>query len=214
MAVAYLDHETVSPSNVEMEGLDMARSSATRLAWFALQVRVRREETVADHLVGKGYDLFLPLYKNRKLWSDRIKEVDAPLFPGYLFCRFDPLNRLPILKTPWVIRIVGYNHSLVPIDVAEIGAIRTMVASGLPTQPCPYLGIGDRVRIECGPLRGMEGLLTKFKGNHRFIVSVTLLQRSVAVEIDSALVTPVHSSQSQHTQELYEEPDPAQLVAV
>jgi transcriptional antiterminator NusG len=214
MAVAYLDQETVSPGNLALEGLDNAAASATRFAWFALQVRVRREETVADHLVGKGYELFLPLYKNRKLWSDRVKEVDAPLFPGYLFCRFDPLNRLPILKTPWVVRIVGYNHSLVPIDVAEIAAIRTLVSSGLPTQPCPYLGLGDRVRIESGPLRGMEGLLTKFKGNHRLIVSVTLLQRSVAVEIDSALVTPVHSTPSQLPQEMYEEPDPAQLVAV
>src|SRR5579859_2892809 len=78
--------------------------------WFALQVRMRHEALVTAHLNGKGYEWFLPLYKSRKRWSDRVKETELPLFPGYLFCRFDPQNRLPILKTPGVTQIVGYNN--------------------------------------------------------------------------------------------------------
>lgn len=160
----------------------------TTYPWFALQVRARQELGVAGYLGAKGYECFLPLYKNRKRWSDRVKEVESPLFPGYLFCRFSPQNRLPILKTPGVIQIVGYNRQPVPVDEQEISFIQTLVASGLPNAPCSYLAVGDRVRIESGPLSGLEGLLVEFKGHHRLILSVTLLQRSVAVEIDAALV--------------------------
>jgi len=162
--------------------------------WFALQVRARHEVGVANFLSGKGYEPFVPLYQSRRRWSDRIKVVDAPLFPGYLFCRFDINNRLPILTTPGVIQIVGFNRMPVPVDEAEIGAIQSLVASGFPSQPWPFLHAGDRVQIDSGPLRGLEGILVELKGSHRLIVSVTLLQRSVAVEIDSALVKAVRSA--------------------
>lgn len=162
--------------------------------WFALQVRVRHETSVAQHLHGRGYEWFLPLYKCRKRWSDRVKEVEIPLFPGYLFCRFDPQNRFPILTSPGVIQVVGYDRHPVPIDEQEINAIQSLVASGIPSQPCPFLTIGDKARIESGPLRGLEGILVGFKGKHRLVLSVTLLQRSVAVEMDSAFVTALRSS--------------------
>jgi transcription antitermination factor NusG len=165
------------------------------LPWFALQVRSQREAYVADHLTCKGYELFLPLYTCRKRWSDRIKKVESPLFPGYLFCRFDLNNRLPILKTPWLLQIVGFNHIPAPVDDEEISAVRTLVVSGAAAQPWPFASVGEKVRIESGPLRGVVGVLTQFKGNHKLVVSVTLLQRSVAVEIDSALVTPERSTQ-------------------
>lgn len=168
--------------------------ASVKLPWFALQVRARYEHGVADHLDGKGYELFLPLYKCRKRWSDRIKEVEAPLFPGYLFCRLNPHDRLPILKTPGVIQIVGSNRTPTAVDEHEIKAIQAMVASGIPNQPWPFLTTGDRVRIESGPLSGLEGILVEFKGNHRLVLSVTLLQRSVAVEIDSAFVVSLRSS--------------------
>jgi transcription antitermination factor NusG len=167
--------------------------TAAPYPWFALQVRMRHEVDVADHLKGKGYEWFLPLYKARRRWSDRIKEVDAPLFPGYLFCRFNPHNRLPILKTPGVTQIVGYNHVPVPVDEQEIEAIRRLVASGVPNFPCAYLEVGSKVRIEAGALRGLEGMLTELKGKRRLVLSITLLQRSVAVEIDSDAVSVVHA---------------------
>ena len=162
--------------------------------WFALQVRTRYEAGVADQLSRQGYDRFLPRYKLRKRWSDRIKEADAPLFPGYLFCRFNPHDRLPILKTPGVIQIVGFKTGPAFVDEAEIRSIQTLVAAGVPHQPWPFLAAGDRVRIESGPLLGLEGILTEVRRSYRLVLSVTLLQRSVAVEIDSASVTAINPS--------------------
>jgi transcription antitermination factor NusG len=177
-----------------------------QIAWFALRIRGHYEKRVAERLNNTGYELLLPLYKCRKRWSDRIKEFEAPLFPGYLFCRFDPWDRLPILKTPGVIQVVSSNHVPIPVDENEIGAIQTLVASGIPHQPWPFLGVGDRVRIESGPLRGLEGILIAFKGKHRLLISVTLLQRSVAAEIDSAYVTSLSSSQAPRPEVAYLEP--------
>lgn len=197
MAVACANGEQLKQPLSAQSNLAKADGLSKNLSkypWFALQVRSRFEQGVAEHLDGKGYELFLPLYKCRKRWSDRIKEVEAPLFPGYLFCRFDAQDRLPILKTPGVIQIVGTNRVPIAVDEQEIQAIQTMVASGMPNQPWPFLSAGDRVRIESGPLRGLEGILVEFKGNHRLVLSVTLLQRSVAVEIDSAFVTSLRSS--------------------
>jgi transcription antitermination factor NusG len=164
--------------------------SSVTFPWYALQVRTRYERVVAEHLGGQGFEWFLPLSKERKKWSDRIKEVESPLFPGYLFCRFDAQNRLPILKTPGLVQIVGYNRLPVSVDDAEIAAIQTLVASGLPNQPCSFVEVGDRERNGSGPLRGLEGILVESRGRHKFVLSVTLLQRSVAVEIDSLSVTP------------------------
>jgi transcription antitermination factor NusG len=179
-----------------MQGGEAAADlTRARYPWFALQVRMRYETGVAGHLKGKGYEWFLPLYKARRRWSDRVKEVDSPLFPGYLFCRFNPHNRLPILKTPGVTQIVGYNHVPIPVDEQEIEAIRSLVASGVPNFPCSYLEVGSKVRIEAGALRGLEGILTELKGKRRLVLSITLLQRSVAVEIDSDAVSVVHSLQ-------------------
>jgi transcription antitermination factor NusG len=149
---------------------------------------------IAGFLEAKGYEQFVPLYNVKKRWSDRIKVTQAPLFPGYLFCRLDPQYRLPVLKTPGVIQIVGTNRIPAPIEDDEIQAIQTLVASGLQTEPWPYLAIGDHVRIDSGCLRGMDGIVVKLKENYRLIVSVTLLRRSVAVEIDSALVAPKYTA--------------------
>jgi transcription antitermination factor NusG len=181
--------------------------------WFALQVRTRHEAGVADQLSGQGYDRFLPLYKVRKRWSDRIKEVDAPLFPGYLFCRFNPHDRLPILKTPGVIQIVSFQSGPAAVDEAEIRSIQSLVAAGVPHQPWPFLAAGDRVRIESGPLLGLEGILTEVRSSFRLVLSVTLLQRSVAVEIDSASVTAVTPSRARRPERLNSQEQQA-LVSV
>lgn len=172
------------------ENLNASGSELTteQLPWFAMQVRAKHELSIANSLRGRGYDPLVPLYPCRRFWSDRIKVVDAPLFPGYLFCRLNIQDRLPVLMTPGVIQIVGQKRRPVPVDEAEISAIQTMITSGLANEPWPFLQLGDRVRIERGPLRGIEGILVEVRGAHRLILSVTLVQRSVAVEIDSAFV--------------------------
>ena len=164
-----------------------------RHSWYALQTRLRYEQFAALHLRSKGYEPFLPVYTCRRPWADRIKKIETPLFPGYLFCRFDLMNRLPILVTPGIIQVVGSGKTPIPIQDTEISAIQAVVQSGLPRQPWPFLQLGEKVRIACGPLGGHEGILLNVKGNHRLVLSVSLLRRSVAVEIDSAWVSPISS---------------------
>jgi transcriptional antiterminator NusG len=159
--------------------------------WFALQVRSRYENIVTAHLSGKGYESFLPLYTSRRRWSDRFRDIECPFFPGYVFCRFNPLDRLPIRITPGVVLIVGLGSTPAPIDELEMAAIQCAVKSGLPSQPCPFMQIGQRVRIERGPLSGLDGVLSDFRGQHRLVLSVTLLKRSIAVQVEDTWVTPI-----------------------
>lgn len=163
------------------------------LPWFALQVRSRHEKMVSQLLHQKGFEEFLPLYLARQRWSDRITKVELPLFPGYVFCRFDAAARLPILMTPGVASIIRTGNELSPVEDGEIEAIRVIVLSGHRAAPYPFLNLGQRVRIEFGSLKGIEGVLVSFKNTHRLVVSVPLLQRSVAVEIDRDWVDPLPS---------------------
>ena len=161
--------------------------------WFAVQTRPRWEQPVCGILENKGYELFLPLYKSRRFWSDRIKEVILPLFPGYLFCRLTLEQRtLPLLTTPGVRKIVGIGRQPTPIPDFEIAAVQALVKSALLSHPYPFLRVGQQVRMRHGPLEGLEGILIGSKKHYRFIVSVEMLQRSVAVEVDGAWVEPVN----------------------
>jgi len=161
--------------------------------WFAVHVRAQREKHVATLLGNKGYTHFLPLYLERRKWSDRFQEVELALFPGYLFCQFDPEHRLPILTTPGVWSIAGSGRTPIPVAGSEVEAIQAIVRSGLGTLPWPFLQAGDVVRLAEGPLAGLEGLLVEVKKEQRLVVSVTLLQRSVAVEIDRNWVRPIEA---------------------
>src|SRR5882762_4572794 len=167
-------------------------SNRQRWPWFAIQVRSCTEKTANTVLQYKGYECFLPLSKSRRRWSDRVKELEVPLFPGYLFCRFDPCNRLPVLMTPGVLQIVGIGKTLIPVQEEEIVAIQRVVRNGLVTMPWPYLQGGQVARIEEGPLRGMTGIIVRIKSGMKLVLSVSLLQRSVAVEIDRSWISGVH----------------------
>src|SRR6267378_2200319 len=127
----------------------------------------------------------------RRRWAGRVQEIESPLFPGYVFCRLNPLDRRPILMIPGVSLIVGMGKTPVAIDETEIAAIQSAVKSGLSSQPWPFVQIGQRVRIEHGPLCGLEGVLLDFRGHHRLVLSVTLLQRSIAVQVEDTWVTPI-----------------------
>jgi transcription antitermination factor NusG len=163
--------------------------SDTGMAWFALSVAPRKEKVTARTLRAMGYEDFLPLYSVKRRWSDRVKAVEFPLFPGYVFSRFDPKLRLPILKIATVNNVVGAGNQPEPVDDSEIRALQVVCQSGLRTIPCPYLRVGSKVRINDGPLSGLEGILVRDKQT-RLVLSVALLQRSVAVEIDRAWVAP------------------------
>jgi len=159
--------------------------------WFAVRVKPRAEQAVATVARYKGFEEFLPLYKARRRWSDRFKWVNLPLFPGYVFCRFKEESRLPILTIPGVLHFVGIGKIPVPIDDAEVAAIQTAIQSGLGAEPWPFMDVGQRVLIEEGPLSGVEGLLVEVRKKHRIVVSVSLLKRSLSVEIERYWAKPL-----------------------
>src|SRR5438874_2841499 len=151
--------------------------------WFALWVHSRHEKTVAGMLEGKGFETFVPVYRSRRRWSDRVREVELPLIPGYVFCRFDVANRLPVLTTSGVVNIVGAGKTPQPVDEFEMESLITAAHAGVHLQLWPFLQIGQRVSIEEGPLRSLEGILVTTKGKDQLILSVSILQRSVAVAV-------------------------------
>lgn len=159
--------------------------------WYALNVRTRWESSTANLLSGKGYKTLLPTYKPRQRARVAQREVVSPLFPGYVFCKFDVSNRLPILVTPGVLSVVGSGRTPIAVDDSEIVAIERVLACGLPAEPWPYLEVGQHVRIQSGALCGLEGILTSFRGSHRIVVSVSLLCRSVSLEIQRSEVSPI-----------------------
>lgn len=179
------------PTGIKGSHRTTMSAGAASERWFALQVRTRWESSTAFLLSGKGYQTLLPTYKAKKHGHGKLKDGQAPLFPGYVFCQFDAQNRLPILVTPGVISVVGRGRVPLPVDESEVAAIQTMVASGLPVEPWPYLELGQRIRIESDALRGLEGILINIKGNHRIVVSVSLLRRSVSLEVDRSSVVPI-----------------------
>ena len=158
--------------------------------WFAVRVRTRYEKKVAASLEYRGIEHLLPLFKANRRWSDRIAEVDLPLFPGYVFGRFQAEARLKVLTVPGVIGIVSTGKIPIPLDDKEVTSLQTAVNSGFFLQPWPFLKVGDRLTLLDGPLRNVTGILTQFKGSNTLVLSISLLQRSVAVSVDRAWVQP------------------------
>jgi transcription antitermination factor NusG len=164
--------------------------------WYALAVKPQYEFRAFQGLADlPGVEGFLPSYKDKRIWSDRVKILDAPLFPGYVFARFEyPARRVPVLRVAGVRSIIGFGHYPSPLPEEEIGTIRTLVSSSFPVRPWPFLHEGQRVRVEHGPLRGVEGIVLEQKDEWRMVVSVELLQRSVSVLLDRSVLSRIGSA--------------------
>jgi transcription antitermination factor NusG len=175
-------------------------SSAGRGPWCALYTRHQHEGTVAKILSTKGVEVFLPTYRTVHRWKDRNKQLVLPLFPGYVFCTYESERRVQILSTPGVHTIVmNGQNSPAEIPGDEILAIRRAVESPLRLEPHPYLKGGDVVRIKSGPLEGLEGIVSRSKDAFRVVLSVEMLGKSAAVDIDAGSVERIHSSSSNRT---------------
>ena len=170
-------------------------SSEDRLPWFALYVRPRHEKRTSFLLEEKGFKTFLPLYMTRRRWADRMKTVELPLFPQYVFCRLSENRKTPVLATPGVLNIVGIGRRPVPVDGSEVEAIERVVDSRLAREPYAFLRTGIPVRVETGSLAGLTGTLIEIKRVPRLLLSVTLLQRSILVEIDRESVSPLDNTE-------------------
>jgi transcription antitermination factor NusG len=167
--------------------------------WFVFRVRPRHEKTVALQLRDKDQHCFLPLLKLKREWGKRIASVELPLFPGYVYCRADRKRLLPIMKTPGVIDVLRAGGAPACVDRSEVEDIEKVIACDGRIEPCPYVAVGEKVRIITGPFTGLCGYLLEVRNGQRLILSVTLVQRSVLVEIDTAAVLPVSQPYS-HTE--------------
>jgi transcription antitermination factor NusG len=159
-------------------------SAAAR--WYAAYVCSRHEKRVASQLEERGVNCVLPLYRSVRRWKDRRKELDLVLFPGYVFVQIELRERLRVLQLPGVVRFVSFNSWPAPLAEGEIERISDALSSGVRAAPHPYLKVGRRVRIRWGPLAGAEGILLRRKDNFRVVLSIDLIKRSVAVEVDEA----------------------------
>lgn len=166
-------------------------------SWYAVRVKSNRERIAAESLLGKGYSVCFPLYRDRNRRANGIKAVELPLFPGYVFCRFDVSKRLPILMAPGVVHIVSCGRIPQPVDEREMASVISIVESGLPLSPHPFLAVGQPVELDRGPLAGAVGVILEYADEERFVISVTLLQRSIAVKVDGNWISPVNPKRSE-----------------
>ena len=168
---------------------DQGTSSST--SWYAVWTRSRHEQVVRDQLARKHFEAFLPTITRWSRWKDRRKKVDWPLFPGYCFVRFDPVDTLPILKCTGVVSIVSFDGKPAQIPDFELDSIRLLIGSELQYDPCPLIREGTMVAVVHGPLRGVVGkLIRKDAKRATLVLSVDLIGQGVSVEVDAADVKP------------------------
>jgi transcription antitermination factor NusG len=161
-------------------------TNTSTLSWFVTTVRPQHEAAVAKWLEERALEPFSPSYSVVRQWSDRKKTLEQPVFPGYVFCRFAREDRAKVLNTPGVRSIIGFGGQPAVVPDSEMERLSAMVASGCLLRPYPYLDKGDSVRIEQGPLRGVEGIVVETQDGCHLVVSITLLSRSVSVRFDMA----------------------------
>jgi transcription antitermination factor NusG len=185
------------PAKCQEERMEIVNTEEKH-PWYAVHVRVRYEKNVERNLSGKGYTCFVPVYECARRWGNRDRTVALPLFASYVFCRFNAQDRLPILVTPGVISIVGFSDGPVAVDENEMNNLIAAVNARAGCTPHPFLKIGERARIVAGPLTGVEGVLIRNKHRSRLVLSVELLHRSVAVEVDETWIEQPPLSAAAH----------------
>lgn len=164
--------------------------------WYAAQTSANHEKRVAEQLNLRAVEAYLPLYTSVRRWKDRRVRLELPLFPGYVFVHLALRDRLQVLQAPSVARLVGFGGRPTPLPEQEIDALRKGLTHDMLIEPHPYLKVGQRVRVKTGPLQGLEGLLLRRKKTSRFVISLDLIMRSVAVEIDIAELEPIRQKTS------------------
>lgn len=161
------------------------------LRWYAIYTSANHEKSVAEQLRLRTVEHFLPLYESLRRWKDRSVKLKLPLFPGYVFVRLVLRDKLSVVQIPGVARLVGFDGTPAALPDEEIEALRTSFVTGVRVEPHPFLTVGRRVRVKAGPLAGMEGVLVQRKGKFRVVISIELIQRSVAVQLDEPDLEPL-----------------------
>lgn len=162
--------------------------------WYAVYTSANHEKRVAKQLEQRSVQHFLPLYESVRRWKDRRVKLGLPLFPGYIFVRMAIADRSRVLQVPGVVRLVGFNGQPYPLSEEDIQAVRNCLRRGYQVEPHPYVRVGRRARVKAGPLKGLEGIILRRKNRMRFVLSLELIMRSVAVEMDGSELEPVKAS--------------------
>lgn len=167
-------------------------SAATQAGnWYALYTTARHEKVVARQLEERRIESFLPTCRTWHRWKDRRKLVEVALFPSYVFVRIEEEQKLRVLKVSGAVNVVTFNGKMAPLPQREIDALRNALENEVYAEPCPYLKIGRKVRVVRGPMAGAEGILSRKKDKCRVVISVDVLMRSVAVEVDATALEAV-----------------------
>jgi len=172
------------------EVIDVEQKTAQ---WYAVYTNSRHEKVVARQLLDRSIETFLPLYRTWHRWKDRRKLVELPLFPSYVFVRIEAQKRLRVLQVPGVVTLVSFNSEPAVLPEKEINALRKGLENDVHAEPHPYLRVGRKVRVMRGPMVGAEGILSRKKDKCRVVISIEVLMRSIAVEVDGADVEPTRS---------------------
>jgi transcription antitermination factor NusG len=168
-----------------------ACNESSLLEWYAAYTYPRHEKQVAAHMTGRRVENFLPLYRSARRWKDRQMEIDLPLFPGYVFVHLALADRLKVLTVPGIVHLVSSRGRPAPLDETEMEVLRHRCIAGVRLEPHPYLSVGERVRVCSGPVAGLEGILLRRKDKFRVVLSIEMIMRSVAVEVDEADIEPL-----------------------
>ena len=183
----------------------VSETASADVHWYAIYTKHQHEKKSADILSRKGFEVYLPLYSSLRLWRDRKKKLQVPLFPGYIFLRSHLNARNDILRTPGVFFIVGSAGRVCPIPDEDIESMRTITKSSASIEAHPFLRSGKYVVVQAGALAGLRGILTRVKNHHRVVVCVDVLRKAVSVEIDirdvELLPTPMSSTAGERSQE-------------
>jgi transcription antitermination factor NusG len=171
---------------------DVALSACYREPnWYAVYTCANHERRIADQLGSRGIDHFLPQYESVRKWKDRKVRLSMPLFPGYVFVHLALQARLSVLQVPGVVRLVGFNGQPAAVPAEDVNRIREFLGQGFRAEPHPFLMVGRRVRVQSGPLAGMEGIIVRRKSGNRLVISFELIQRAMAVEVGEEDLRPV-----------------------
>jgi len=161
-------------------------TDSLQLRWYAAYTCANHEKRVREQLEQRSVESFLPVYETVRRWKDRRMQLQMPLFPGYVFVRMALVDRLRVLQVPSVVRLVGFNGQLSALPDEEIEGLKKGLAGGVRAEPHPFLAAGRRVRLNSGPLAGMQGILLRRKGKFRVVISIDLIQRAVAADAEAA----------------------------
>ena len=169
----------------ERDGVDLP-SDCLKRQWYAAYTSANHEKRVRDQLEQRSLESFLPVYETLRRWKDRRKRLQLPLFPGYVFVRMALVDRMRVLQVPGVVRLVGFNGHLSALPDAEIAGLKQSLACGVHAEPHPFLSIGQRVRVKEGPLEGLEGIVVRRRNRLRLVISLDLIRRAAAVDVEEA----------------------------